>query len=816
MRASGKRLNLLPFAAALSSVLSANARAADATPAAAAGSLEEIVVTAQRRQERLEDVPMSITAFSQEKLDQQGLRTIDDITRLSPGITFFRNGMSDSGNYNDEDSDISIRGIDSTGGASTTGIYMDDTPIQTRHLQFGTVNPYPALFDLERVEVLKGPQGTLFGAGSEGGTLRFITPEPSLTNYQVYARSEFGEIEGGAQNYEAGLAVGGPIIDGVLGFRLSMSFREDGGWVDRVNYTAPPSTTFTPPPLGSLYGPITLYTGSPTYNGTRTMTNANWHDTQTGRLALKWAPSDDLTVTPSIYAQTLHYNDTGAYWISLSNPSDNRYYNGNAQRDPSTDPWYLGALKVDWNAPFAHLVSNTSYFSRNQHSVSDYTQWLNTVFFGNQFAGASGNTSQNVSAYFTDSQNNFAQEIRASSLDPKARLTWTGGLFYSHVLENTTEYIYDPSYAANATKAGVPTVPPPGDYIYLQPVFNMLDKQYAAFGEVNFKFTDTWNLTAGMRYSHIDYTNMAVETGYLIGGLAVNSTTSGNNKPFTPRYVLNYQPSQDSLYYASAAKGFRPGGANATLPTACTASLPAPLPSTFASDSLWQYELGTKQTLLEHRLQVNASIYYLQWKNIQQFVYLTCGLGFVPNLGNVTGKGGDIEIAWRATDDLTFGLNGAYTTTYYNETEALTGVGLPVNLVTAGDHLPASPWNISSSLEYVFNQIEKKPYLRLDYQYATAQHSLIPVLDPNNAPNSDTTLPGLPLIRVLSVRGGVRFNGLDLSLFAQNALDYHTPLFVSRDLFTTPLNGYPYNFDNNYFGRGIAPLTYGVTMTYRY
>ena len=128
------------------------------------------------------------------------------------------------------------------------------------------------------------------------------------------------------------------------------------------------------------------------------------------------------------------------------------------------------------------------------------------------------------------------------------------------MLENTTEYIYDPSYAANATKAGVPTVPPPGDYIYLQPVFNMLDKQYAAFGETNFKFTDTWNLTAGLRYSHIDYTNVAQETGYLVGGLLVNSTTSGSNKPFTPRYVLNYQPSQDSLYYASAAKGFRPGG----------------------------------------------------------------------------------------------------------------------------------------------------------------------------------------------------------------------------------------------------------------
>ncbi len=813
MTSTASRMGL-PAAALLGVIAASPGMAADATTTpAAAGALDEIVVTAQRREQRLEDVPMSITTFSQEQLDQQGLRTIDDLSRLTPGVTFMRNGMSDSGNYNDEDSDISIRGIDSTAGASTTGIYMDDTPIQTRHLQFGTVNPFPALFDLERVEVLKGPQGTLFGAGSEGGTIRFITPEPSLTTYQVYARAEFGQIESGGQNYEAGLAVGGPIIENVLGFRFSVSDRQDGGWVDRVNYTAPPFTPYTS--NYPYYGLI--YDGPASYAGT-TESNANWHSTQTGRLALKWTPTDNLTVSPSIYAQTLHYNDTGAYWVSMSNPSDNTYYNGNAQRDPTTDPWYLGAIKVDWNTPVAHVVSNTSYFSRNQHSVSDYTQWINTVFFGNQFPTAQNTaspTQYNASAYFTDSQNNFTQEIRASSVDPHARLTWSGGVFYSHVLENTTEYINDPSYAE---QLGLPPVP--GNIIYSQPVFNMLDKQAAVFGEANFKFTDTLNFTAGVRYSHIDYTNVANESGPLIG-LTVNSTTSGSDKPITPRFVLNYQPSQDSLYYISSAKGFRPGGANAQLPSICTANLPAAIPSTFNSDSLWQYELGSKQTMLDHRLQVNASIYYIQWKNIQQFVYLTCGLGFVPNLGNVTGKGGDIEIAWRATDDLTFGLNGAYTDSYYNGTEALTGAGEAVNLVTAGDHLPASPWNISANLEYVFNAIERRPYLRLDYQYATAQRSLTPGLDPSNAPNSDTTLPGLPEIRILSVRAGVRFDGLDLSLFAQNALNYHTPTFVSRDLATSVLNGYgttaePDNFDTNYFGHGYAPLTYGVTMTYRY
>jgi iron complex outermembrane recepter protein len=808
MRSNHMKLGFLPIAVASQLIWPAISMAATAdADTASSSALAEIVVTAQRREQRLQDVPMSITTFSQEKLDQQGLRNIDDLTRLSPGVSFLRNGMSSSGNYNDEDSDISIRGIDSTAGASTTGIYIDDTPIQTRHLQFGTVNPYPALFDLERVEVLKGPQGTLFGAGSEGGTIRFITPEPSLTNYQVYARGEFGQIEGGGQNYSAGLAVGGPIIQNVLGFRFSVSYQEDGGWVNRVNYTPPPN------PTPAANGYALIYAGAPTLGAT-TESNSNWHDTQTARLALKWAPTDNLTVSPSAYVQTLHYNDTGAYWLSLSNPSDNVYNNGNAQRDPSTDPWYLGAVKVDWNSPFVHLVSNTSYFSRSQHSVSDYTQWLNTVFFGNQFPPAS----DNVSSYFQDRQDNFTQEIRVSSVDPKAQFTWNGGVFYSRANENTTEFIFDPSYAP---LLGLPQ--PPGSIIYNQPQFRIVDKQIALFGEVNFKFTDTVNFTAGVRASKVDFTGEAQESGDLIG-LVVNGTNTGSEKPVTPRFVLNYQPDSESLYYASAAKGFRPGGVNTELPTQCTANLPGAIPSTFNSDSLWQYEIGTKQTLLDHRLQVNASVYYLKWKNIQQFVYLTCGLGFVPNLGEVTGKGGDIEIAWRATDDLTFGLNGAYTDSYFDGTVALASAGEAVNLVSQGDHLPASPWNVSANMEYVFNGYPQKPYLRLDYQYATPQRSLIAGLDQNNAPNSDTTLPGLPEIRVLSVRAGVRFNGVDLSLYAQNALNYHTPLFVSRDLATSPANGYPGpsstspgdNFDTNYFGRGYAPRSYGVTMTYRY
>src|SRR6202008_1688956 len=153
--------------------------------AVAGGGLQEVLVTATRREERLQDVPISVTAFSQEQMDAQGLRSIDDLTRQSPGVNFSRNGMGSSANYNDENSDISFRGVESQAGASTPGIYIDDTPVQSRHLAYGAVNVFPALFDIDRVEVLRGPQGTLFGAGAEGGALRFLMPQPGLTNYSA-------------------------------------------------------------------------------------------------------------------------------------------------------------------------------------------------------------------------------------------------------------------------------------------------------------------------------------------------------------------------------------------------------------------------------------------------------------------------------------------------------------------------------------------------------------------------------------------------------------------------------------------------------
>jgi len=392
---------LCAFVAALAGAVMTPARA-QATQEANGGSdtLQEVTVTATRRVERLQDVPISVAAFSQEQLDAAGVRDIDALTELTPGVTFQRNGTAY--NYNDEGSDINIRGIDSSAGTSTTGVYIDETPIQSRHIGFGNTMAFPELFDEDRIEVLRGPQGTLFGAGSEGGTVRFIQPQPSLDQSSLYALSEVGTTDNGAPSYEAGAAYGAPIIDGTLGFRVSASDRYDGGYVDRVAYAYPNSQLLA----------------DPTFTGT-VDPNANWQRTDTFRLALRWAVNGDITVTPSFFYQYLHLNDTGSYWAALSNPSASVFREGDALANPSTDPFWLAAVRVDWNLGFAQLTSNSSYYWRDQHSISDYTQYLRTSYFAfyNASDGVPGTTPWPAPgdagyATFQDKQNNVYEEVR--------------------------------------------------------------------------------------------------------------------------------------------------------------------------------------------------------------------------------------------------------------------------------------------------------------------------------------------------------------------------------------------------------------------
>lgn len=804
----------------------ARAQTAGTAEAGSGAGLEEIVVTATRREERLQDVPISVAAFSQEKLDAEGVRNIDDLTRLSPGVAFQRNGMSSAGNYNDEGSDINIRGVDSTAGTSTTGIYIDDTPIQTRHIGFGSINAFPALFDLDRVEVLRGPQGTLFGAGAEGGVVRFIAPEPNLRQQAGYFRADAATTDGGSPSYEGGAAFGAPIIEDVLAFRASVSFRRDGGWVNRVGYTLSPDNLAATP--------------TPVYNGITTQANANYQETTTARLAVKWKVSDALEITPSIYYQRLQIHDTAAYWIALSDPARGVYRNGNALTNPSDDPFTLSAVKIKWDLGFASLFSNTAFYDRNQDARSDYTQYLRATWASipsglttpafqlpNTFP-APGDQGY---AVFHDNQRNFYQEVRLASADTNARIVWNTGIFFSHLKEDVPESIYDPTlnqeviaYTGGADSVCFTGQPCPNGLIFYGPGDEVVDKQIAVFGEVSFKFLETFKATVGLRLSKLDFTGSVNETGPFLGTTIVTQTSS-TEKPVTPKALLSWQPDRDDMFYVSATKGFRPGGPNVGVGDICSSNLTAlglsQVPSQYSSDSLWSYEIGAKNTMLDHKLQVNASLFYIDWTNIQQNVYLpACGEQFTANLGKAKSEGGDIEVLYRPVEALTLDLSAAYTDARLTKTScagaltfdgtACSGGPSPVApIASSGDALLGAPWSFTMSAEYHFpNWADRAPYLRLDYQHQTAQRSLLAIQDQKNA-LYDPTLPGLPVVNSLSARAGLRFQGVDLSLYGNNLTNAHPLMFEARDIYSNAT-------DLLYFGRGVRPRTLGITATYRY
>jgi outer membrane receptor protein involved in Fe transport len=799
MSANKVWLNLALTAATALMPMYGHGQARDSGDAAAASGLDEIVVTATRRQERLQDVPISVSAFSQERMDSQGLRDIDNLARLAPGINFSRNGSGSSANYNDENSDISIRGIQSTAGTSTTGIYIDDTPIQSRHIAFGTLNAFPVLFDLDRVEVLRGPQGTLFGAGSEGGTVRFISPEPGLRDYSGYLRSEGASIEGGGLSYEAGAAVGGPIVADELGFRVSASYRRDGGWVNRVD-----------PRTGAIIDK-----------------DSNWHETFSFRAALKWQPWESLAITPSLYYQELTIHDTAAFWPRLSDPGATQFVSGGALPNAARDPLYLANVKVDADLGAMRLSSNTAYYSRHQYATTDFTQFDRIVYgLGAPYAPIPL-AGDHATDWNADRQDNFFEEVRLQSATAQSRGSWSVGLFYSHIRENNPETIVDPTLDAEysaiyGSPFCTPAAPCPGGQIYTQNVFRVLDRQIAAFAEGSLSLTDALKLTAGLRVSDVQTTGDAYFYGPFVGagvGPATPIASGGqaSERPVTPKLVFSYEPDRDRLVYLSAAKGFRIGGINADVGSVCGADLTSiglsQVPGQYRSDSLWSYEFGAKNTLMSNQLVINASVFMIDWRNIQQNVYLpTCGQQFTANLGRVRSSGGDLEIQFRPTIDLQLGLTAAYVDARYTATVcagqvACTGNGaaaLPV--VSTGDRLPGAPWTVAISGEYVLPPLhDARPYVRVDAQLATAQTASLANQDPNNGV-SDPTIPGLPQFTTVALRGGVRLSGVDLSLFAQNLTNAHPVLFRSRDTTASTL----------YYERSLQPRTLGITCTYRF
>jgi outer membrane receptor protein involved in Fe transport len=731
-------------------------------------TIGEVLVTAQRRAQNIMDVPLSVTSYSPEQLEEQGVRGIDDLSRLTPSLRFSRT----SGVSGNNASDISIRGIASDVGSATTAIYIDDTPIQIRSIGYFGGNTYPLVFDLERIEVLRGPQGTLFGAGAEGGAVRFITPSPDFDESSLYARTEVASIRNGGTTYEAGVAGGTP-VSGTLAIRGGIWYRHDGGYIDRYD----PTVT------------------------TRLEKDINDADNYSGKLALGWRPFDELTVTPSFYYQKNESNGRPQYWEQQSDVDGQDFRTGIYNKEPSSDKFTLPAVKVEYDLGGIDLISNTSYFDRDRAQVLDYATFLSTLRSGSPFGTYGNKDPTNAWARQTVEQKNFVQEVRLQSAAPDQRIDWSTGLFFSHTKQEMT------NLSASGRIPGVLSSGFP-QYLGRYNLFDFItatDKQYAGFGSLDFKATSNLTTTVGLRIARNEFNFDETRDGPTNSGRRTFDTAGQSSTSYTPKFSATYRLDSENMVYGTIAKGFRPGGAQAPVdPNFCAADL-ATLgltgsPRDYDSDSLWSYEVGSKNRLAGGAVLLDANVYYVKWKNIQQSIRLPrCSFAFISNLGEASGKGADVSIVTRPFEALQLGASVGYNETEYDK-QISGGNGLVIK--QEGDRIGGPKWTGSVfGLGQASLSDTMQGYVRVDYTFQN--EGIAP--NPNDF-GYDAGLTTLPSTKSLSVRFGLKFSSVDVSLFANNLTGTSDPLSRSHDSVGSSL----------YYAESYAPRTIGLTGTIRY
>jgi iron complex outermembrane receptor protein len=818
----------IPYAAAalIWSGAAAAQQQAAATEATASGPLQEVTVTATRREESLSKVPISVTALTQEALDDRGIKDFSEVARFTPGVNFDNSGTNN----------ISIRGISGTGGAGTTGIYIDDTPIQMRALAFSPDEALPKSFDIDRVEVLRGPQGTLFGSGSEGGTVRYITTQPSVTKTSIYSRAELATTKGGDVSYEAGVAVGGPLVQDKFGARLTVWYRRDGGWIDRMD----------------------------PYTGAIVDSNDNHEETELIRLAGLWAPSDKWSITPSIYYQSRQRHDISTYWPLYSNPGSDRFVNADPNARNSPDQFYLPALKIQGDLGSAQLISNTSFYHRTNQTGYEGTLY-NLGYYQTQNASpifplaswlvpfplldgnglhVPGGLQYRSPSTIDNGQENLTQEFRLQSTDPNARLVWTAGVFLTDNRQTYLEQIHDPMLNqltmavlgqpytnvfcyvnSSGTCVGVPYDPNyPFDSYFLRT--SSTDKQGAIFGEFTYALTDRLKATAGARYAHMKYTFDTFTGGPQLYAPPRSGNGNITENAFTPKVSLQFQMDPDDLFYATYAKGFRPGGANNPIPfAACPtdfANFGIPTdPATFSSDSVKSYEVGAKNNF-DNRVRLATSIYYIDWNNIQQLIVPpVCQISFIANTGNATAKGADLQAEISVTSALSIELAAGYTSARYTEDFRFSTTGLdPRPLVVNGDSIvgassetgggqPTAPYTASMGVEWRFNALSRESFVRVDGEYEGRAKWLTAGLDPGSS-QYDSGNFVLASTTFVSARAGMQFGSWSVATFVDNLTNTHALTDYNNTI--NPLVPGVSRLQRDFTFR---PRTFGITAIFR-
>ena len=767
-------------------------------------TLENIVVTATRREESVQSVPISINAIGQEELATGGITSIEDISRMTPGLQFaLPNGFSQAFTT------ISMRGLNTNTGPPTVGVYLDDTTVSSR--LSGTANQgnvYPYSFDLNRVEVARGPQGTLFGAGSEAGTVRFITNQPSLTDFSGLLKGELAQTEGGRASYEMGIAMGGPIIPNEVGYRFSAWERSDGGYVNHIN---------------PIPGPGYLADVAPN-------SNTNKKTVIKGALAFQVG---DFLVTPAYYYQRTHQDDSGRFYAAFSDAQNGIFNNGTLLPEVWTDRWNMESIKAeDKSLPFADLTIDGSYFYREATEVLDESAFvcpgMHTPFPGG--AQGCGNplgigypSSLSQVAYTPTNLNvaAYTAEARLASNSKDSRFSWVAGFYFEHRAQRDFQIDYDPADYPQAFGS-----PPPSTALNASIIQDQhelfVDVQTAVFVQGDFRITDALTATVGERVARVTVDGAATTSLSAFTGAPAYAPFHGQNNPATPHLGLEYKINPDDLVYATFGEGYRPGGGNGAIPNTSGSCKGQPqVPATYAPDSVHAFEVGTKDTFLNGRLQVDASIFYNSWRGIQQYISEACGpYAYGTNAGSAVSDGLDLQLRAILTPELRFDMNAAFVNAYYTQNAYIPYNGTPATLpgpgtliVGKGDKvgiLPQviAPWNINATLTY------ELPVNGNDKFHASAttlytSQSPGPFITQNvGSPNYYPLATPDPATHLYNGRAGYTLGKLDLTMFINNIFN-NTPALSKYQANNTP--GY-----NLLSYTTFRPRTIGVTANYSF
>ncbi|HET6630030.1 MAG TPA: TonB-dependent receptor [Woeseiaceae bacterium] len=601
---------------------------------AAQRGLEEIVVTATRRETSLQDVPQSITALSTADIQRQAFQNMEDYMKALPSMNLV--------NMMPGRNSVIMRGV-STGSAeyrtdSQVAVYLDEQPMTSISQQVDV-----RMVDIARIESLPGPQGTLFGSSSQSGTLRIITNKPDPSGFAAQVEALVGTTKGGEESYDLNGWINIPLIDDKLAIRAVGFTAVEGGYVDNV--------------LGMDLAGI---------GNNADVVEEDWNDYEVngGRLEALWTISDEWDLLASAIAQNSFATGTWFSDTALGDYAVTRFFD-----EYREDDWYQTSMTLTGDLGFAELSLTASDFNRDINYEWDnmyYEQWR-TAYYGPYYPLYDTDYT-NGTIFNWQGQERYSFEARLTSTTD-SRLQWMVGAFYEKVYDWWFTGALDPeltttdaweaaqAYAYYYANLGYDVeYPLPATDIYYQNTYDKKIKQTAVFGEVTWSLTDNWEVTGGLRWFEYDRKELniyEVPLGLPIAGsvdIDGVQTSEGVANDTVLKFATQYHLDDDRMVYLLYSEGFRLGGNN-SLRAASTGLIPA----SYGPDTLTNYEGGLKSEWLDNRLQLNVSLFHMVWDDIQINDRAENGPFWARgtvNAGKAQSTGAEIAATWYATDNL--------------------------------------------------------------------------------------------------------------------------------------------------------------------